>query len=350
MTAAAAHLPASRVPDPRAAPTLRWGVLGTGWIAGRFVAALQEETTQQVGAVGSRTPGSARAFADRFAIPTAHGSYAELVADPAIDVIYVATPHNRHLEHATLALEAGKHVVVEKPLALNAEQARQLAGIAAATGRFCMEAMWTFFLPKFDVLSQVIADGMLGQVRSVVADFGEAFPPEHRILRPELAGGPMLDLGTYPIALALAVLGTPETVRALGTPAPTGVNGQVGILLRHGADGQSVIHSTVFSDTPTVALIAGTEATVTVAGIFYRPGPFRVDFFDDRPPLHYDEPRSGYAGLAFEAAEAARRIAAGERESPIRPLEDSIATLATMDEVRRQIGATFDEERSPGAP
>ena len=342
---APAALPRSRVPDPAAAPPLRWGVLGTGWIAERFVDVLQRRTAQQVTAVGSRTGAAATAFADRFGVPRAHPTYAALVADDTVDVVYVATPHNAHLAGAELAMRAGKHVLIEKPIALNAAQARQVMGVAAATDRFCMEAMWTFFLPKFDVLRQVVAGGMLGELRSFLADFGEHFAAGHRILRQDLAGGPMLDLGSYPVATALSLLGAVDRVLAMGTPAPTGVNGQAGMLLGHGPDRQSVLHTTLFGATPTGAVITATEATVTIPGTFYRPGPFRIDFSDGRPALVYDEPLTDYDGLAYEAAEVARMVTAGHRQSPIRALQDSVDTLAVLDTVRAQIGAVFDEER-----
>lgn len=337
-------IPAGRVPDPRDAPTLRWAVLGTGWIAERFTAALHKWTRQQVVAVGSRSVETAGAFAKRFGIARAHGSYAELVADSEVDIVYVATPHNAHLSCAELALKAGKHVLVEKPLALNAAQGRQLADTAASTGLFCAEALWTFFLPKFDVLGQVLASGVLGDLRTVIADHGEHFDADHRIFRQDLAGGPMLDLGSYLVSLALAVLGPADGVRALGTLAASGVNGQAGILLRHGPDRQSVLHTTVYSDTPSGAVIAGTAGTLTVPGRFFRPGPFRLDIIGG-PSLNYDEPDAGYDGLAFEIAECARRIAAGERETPIRPMAAALETLVTMDEIRGQLGAVFDEER-----
>jgi predicted dehydrogenase len=342
---AAWPLPASRVPDPRAAPSLRWGVLGTGWIAERFVAALQQRTTQRVVAVGSRTKQSAGDFAGRLRVPRAHASYQALADDPDVDVVYVATPHNAHLPCAELVLRAGKPVLVEKPLALNASEAARIAALAVREGLFCAEAMWTFFLPKYDVIAQVVDSGVLGDLRTVIADHGEHFAADHRILRQDLAGGPMLDLGTYPVAFALRALGPADAVQAIGTPAPTGVNGQVGILLGHGSDRQSVLHTSLFSNTPTGAVVAGTAGTLTVPGVFYRPGPFVVDLVDGSPPSTYDEPTYGYDGLAYEAAECARRIAAGERETEYRPLADSVATLATMDEVRRSVGAVFDEER-----
>lgn len=339
-----AKLPVSRVPDPSFAPGLQWGILGTGWIAQRFVAALQEHSRQVVAAVGARNGATATAFAGRFGIERAHAGYADLVADPDVDIVYVATTHNFHLAHAELALRAGKHVLVEKPLAVNAAQARHLAAVAAETGQFCMEGMWTFFLPKYDVIRQVLACGLLGDVRTVLADFGEHFESDHRIMRRELGGGPMLDLGTYPVALAHWVLGRPETIVARGTPAPSGVNAQAGMLLGHDAGRESVLHTSIVSATPTTAVIAGTEAVLSIESTFYRPGPFRIDFYDGRAPLHHHEPRSDYDGLAYEAAECARQITAGAAGSPVRTLDDSIATLATMDSARAQIGARFDED------
>src|SRR6478609_3708981 len=169
MTTFPTALPPARTPDPRSAPTLRWGVMGTGWIAERFVASLQAHSSQQVVAVGSRNTDTATAFAQRFNLGRAHSTYQDLVADPAVDVVYVATPHNAHLDGALLALEAGKHTVVEKPLAINATQARQIAHTAAAHNLFCMEAHWTTFLPKYDVLRQLLETDLLGQITAVVA-------------------------------------------------------------------------------------------------------------------------------------------------------------------------------------
>jgi predicted dehydrogenase len=329
-----AQLPGARTPDPRSAPRLRWGVLGTGWIADRFVSALQQHSSQHVAAVGSRTLPSAQTFADRHGIARAHGSYEALVADPELDVVYVATPHNTHLPVALLSLGAGKHTLVEKPLGATAEEGRQIAAAAETAGVFCMEAMWTAFLPKFDVLRQLLPT--VGEPLSVVADFGEWFAGDHRILRPELAGGPLLDLGTYLVTFALDVLGPVTDVVARGEWLPTGVLGQVGALLDHGG-AQSVLHTTLRSNTPTTAVIAGTDATIVVDGPFYQPGGFTITA-PDGASRRYDEDRLGHAALHYQAAEVARRIAAGETGSPLRPLADSIATLEVLDAIARECG------------
>jgi predicted dehydrogenase len=344
-------MPASRLSDPMAAPALRWGVLGTGWIAERFTGSLRRNTQQQVVAVGSRSVASAKDFADKVGIGRAQGSYDDLVADPEVDVVYVATPHNFHHRHALLALDAGKHVLVEKPIALNAVEASQVAARAAEQGVFCAEAMWTFFLPKFDVVRQLLDDGVLGDVRTVLADHGEWFPDTHRILRHDLAGGALLDLGTYPLALASWVLGEPEEVVAIGQDVPGGeVHGQVSALLRHPGGAQAAINTTVMADTPNRAVLAGTKATLVTDPGFFFPGDMTLTSSGKGSTIRYTEPAIGHDGLYVTAVEAAHRITAGETGTPLRPLADSVATLRLVDEVRRQIGVTFLEESAPGVP
>ena len=177
------------------------------------------------------------AFADRHRIATAYGSYEQLVADASSTWSTSPRPHNAHLPVALLSLGAAKHTLVEKPLGATAQEARQIAAAAEAAGVFCLEAMWTAFLPKFDVLRQLQEAGALGEPLSVVADFGEWFAEDHRILRPELAGGPLLDLGTYLVAFALDALGPVDSVLAGGEWVPSGVLGQVGTVLGHPGDG-----------------------------------------------------------------------------------------------------------------
>ena len=349
MTRLPNSLPEARTPDPRSAPTMRWGVLGTGWIADKFVFALQRHSSQQVLAVGSRQLEAAAAFAQRFGIQRSYGSYEALVADQDIDIVYIATPHNAHLPCALLSLEADKHTLVEKPLALSAAQGREIGQLAHRRNRFCMEAYWTAFLPKFDVLRQVLESGLLGEIAAVVADFGEWFPAKHRIHDPELAGGPMHDLGTYLVSFVLDVLGVPDQVLACGVPTGSGVNGQTAILMTRGAQ-QAVLHTTILANTPTAATIAGSQATLTVDGPFYQPGGFTLTTSDGSARLRYDEPQIAHEGLHFQAAEVARRIRAGETGSPLRPLSSSIEMLQVMDEVRRQTGDRFIEEQQAARP
>lgn len=326
-----AALPAPRTPDPMDAPPLRWGVLGTGWIAQRFSDAMVRHTRQQVYAVASRSPETAARFAAAFvernavmsggaegqaACPAAHGSYEELVGDPAVDVVYVATPHHLHLPHGRLALEAGKATVVEKPMGTSAGEVVELEDLARARGLFVMEALWSAHLPKFDVVRQLLDDGVLGTVHSVQADLGERFLPDHRIMRAELFGGPRHDLLTYPLWFARWVLGNLVQVEEVVTPAPASlspdrVEGQIAVSARSASGGVASLFATILGDTPTTATVVGSEATLRLDGPFYQPGGFTLRAHDGRE-LHYDEPRIGHAGLHFEAAAAARAIAASE--------------------------------------
>jgi predicted dehydrogenase len=328
------------------APTLNWGILGTGWIAERFAGSVRRHTRQDFTGVASRDLGRAEDFAARHGIPRAHGSYESLVADPGIDIVYVATPHTAHLPCARLALEAGKHVLVEKPLGLNAAEAAEIAQLATERGLFCAEALWTFFLPRFDVVRQILDSGALGEIRTVLADLGEHFDAAdgHRVFDPALAGGPVLDLGTYPVSLATWVLGAPDSVRASGQPHPAGVNGQLGAVLSNARGDQAVLHTTLFSDTPTTATLAGTRGTLTLPGPFYQPGDIVLTPAGSGASQTYTEPPVGHDGLHFEAAEVARCVADGLLETPVRPLADSLTTLRVMDEIRQQCGIVFPGE------
>jgi predicted dehydrogenase len=335
-------LPSPRTPDPMEAPPLRWGVMGPGWIAERFVESLQAHTRQQVVAVGSRSLDRAQQFATRYDVATAVGSYAELAEQPDVDIVYVASPHQAHLEHALLCLESGKHVLVEKPIALSASQAREIAAAAESAGLYCAEALWTMFLPKWDVLRQVLEQGLLGDLKSVYVDYGEHFEDGHRIFEASLAGGPLLDLGTYPLSIVTSLLGAHEQVAALGQPDPRGVNGQLGATMTHAGGALSVIATTLYGNTRNEVRIVGTDAVLTVDPVHNGPGPLSVTSADGSLTLTYDEPVGDQvAGLHFQAAEAARRIATGETQTPFRTLESSIVSLEASDEIRRQVGIDF---------
>nr|WP_272918258.1 Gfo/Idh/MocA family oxidoreductase [Gordonia sp. SID5947] len=336
-------MPVPRTLDPSTAPALRWGVMGPGWIARRFVGALHKHTGQRVTAVASRSADRADEFARRMEIPTAYAGYHALLDDPGVDIVYISTPHPQHHRCALDAIAAGKHVLVEKPVGINAAQAREIFAAAHAADVFAGEAMWTRFLPKFDVIRQILDDGLLGAVCALVADHGEYFTTDHRIYDPALAGGPLLDLGTYPVAFAQWVLGEAHTVSAIGRPADAHVNGQISATLGH-AGGESLLSTTILADTPTTAFVAGEDAYLDLPGPFYQPGPFRFVPRGGEPLVHEEEPTSHLDGLHFSAADAARRIAAGAVDSAVHPSTDVIATLTAMDRIRAQIGIVFEGE------
>lgn len=335
-------LPASRIPPAADTPRLRWGVLGTGWIAAKFVESVKAHTGQEIAAVGSRSRASAGAFAARWGVPRAWESYEALVADPGLDVIYVATPHNLHRDHVLMAIEAGKHVLVEKPMALNQAQAAEMVAAARRRGVFLAEALWTFFLPKFDVLRQVLDAGVIGEIRSVHTEYGEYLPRDHRIFDPALAGGPLLDLGTYPAAFMESLLGPAERVVGLGQPDPSGVNGQLSVVMANARGALGALSTTLYGFTPTNAAIVGERGSIRFDGEFHLPGPFEVRSRDGAAVLRHEEPRGAhFEGLYYQAAEVARRIAAGERETPCRPLAASLATMALLDAIRDCVGIDF---------
>ena len=300
-----------------------------------------------IAAVGSRSLSRSKAFADTFDVPAAYGSYEELAAAPDIDIVYVCTPHTGHHAAAVLAIDAGKHVLIEKPIGLNADQARDIAARAEAAGVFAAEAMWTFFLPKFDVIRQILDTGMLGTISTVVAEYGEHFDPSHRIFNPKLAGGPLLDLGTYPLALVTEVLGSPQQLAAVGQPHASGVNAQLSAVMMFDGGAQAVVNTQLHNFTPTAAVVVGSDATLTIDGPFNMPGGFEV-CFPDGTRLRHNEPAGGhFEGLHYEAAAVARAIAAGNTQAGQRTLAASIRTLEVADGIRRQLGVVFPGEAAP---
>lgn len=339
-------LPASRVPDPREAPRLRWGIMGTGWIAERFIESARAHTNQEIAAVGSRSAQTAHAFAETWKIPTPHGSYEALVADRSLDVVYVATPHNFHLEHATLALDAGCNVLVEKPIGLSLAEAESMVRLARERRVFFAEALWTYFLPKFDVIQQLLDADVLGDIKSVHTEYGEHFTHDHRIFNPALAGGPLLDLGTYPVSFISKLMGVPERVVGLAQPDPSGVHGQLAVVLAAKAGALATMATTLYGATPTNAAVVGTKATLRFGSEFNLPGPFELISADGRDRLSYAErPGRHFEGLCYEAAEVARCIRGGRLETDYRPLDATLATMATLDMIRKATGIEFGSRR-----
>lgn len=335
-------LPSSRIKPASEAPPIRWGILGSGWIAERFIESVRAHTGQDIAAVGSRSKERAEEFASRMGLKQAYGDYDELVSADDLDVIYVATPHNLHQEGVMLALNAGKHVFVEKPIALNRAQTAEMVDLARRKKLFFAEALWTFYLPKFDVLRQLLESKAIGEIKSVYTEYGEYFTRDHRIFDPKLAGGPLLDLGTYPISLLTEILGVPKSVVGVGTMDTSGVNGQLSAILLDAGGNHGTVSTTLYGFTPTNAIIVGTEGTIHFDGPFHLPGPFMVASADGSRTLRYEEPSGRhFEGLYYEAAEVARCITAGDLETPCRTLDASLNTMETLDMIRRAIGINF---------
>ena len=318
---------------------LGWGLIGTGGIAETFAADLAFTDSGRAVAVGSRHLDSANRFADRFDIPNRHASYEALVEDPAVDVVYVATPHPMHHGNALLALQAGKPVLVEKPFTMNAAEAEELVATARSAGLFLMEAMWTRFLPHIAEIRRLLAEGALGEIVTVTADHGQWFAedPEFRLFAPELGGGALLDLGVYPVSFASMVLGTPDRIVTLIEPAFTGVDGQTSMLFGYAGGAQAVLTCTLFAESPTQAAIVGTDARMEIEGVFYAPTSFElISRAGDRTVFETEDEG---VGLWYEAEEVARCLHEGLLESPLLPLDESIEIMRTMDAVLAQAEA-----------
>ena len=315
-------------------PQLRWGIIGTGRIARAFARDLPY-SGGRIGAVGSRTAASAEDFGDTFSIPRRYASYRELAADVEVDVVYVATPHPFHFANALEALEHGKAVLVEKAFTMNATQARALVATARERNLFMMEAMWTRFLPHVIAIRRLVECGALGEVITVSADHGQWFERDanSRLFDPALGGGALLDLGVYPVSFASMLLGRPQRVTALVDPAFSGVDAQASMLFGYESGAHAVINCTSSARSPTRASVVGTEGRVEVDGDFYAPTSFSL-ITRSGGVTRYDFAHEG-RGLHYQASEVARCVANGETESPLMPLDETVAIMETMDEVLR---------------
>jgi predicted dehydrogenase len=324
--------------------TLRWGILGTGGIARQFTRDLLL-TGHAVTAVGSRTRENAERFGALFGLDAAHGSYESLVADPSVDIVYVATPHPWHYPHATLALNAGKHALVEKPFTLNATEAHRLVTLAADRGLLVLEAMWTRWLPHMVRLREIVAAGTIGDIRSMSADHTQLLPsdPGHRLNALELGGGALLDLGVYPVSFASQLFGAPQSIQAMATFKETGADAQVAAIFRY-ADGQiATTYSASTTRGPNVAAVLGTDGRIEIDSIWYAPTGLRV--YDGAGTLIQDSrPAVEGRGMQFQAAEAERLISEGRIASAILPPEETVAIMTTLDQIREQIGLRYPAE------
>jgi predicted dehydrogenase len=323
---------------------LRWGILATGWIADLFVRDLQL-TGHRVSAVGSRTQQGADSFATRFNIPHAHGSYKALVSDSNVDLVYVATPHPMHADSALMALNAGKHVLIEKPFTVNAAEARQIVDLATAKNLVVLEAMWTRFLPHMVRIREIVASGMLGKVYSVVADHTRDLPsdPKHRLNALELGGGALLDLGIYPISFAWDILGKPEEIKAVARFKETGADAEVATIFRHAGGAISTTISSSDNGGANVASILGTAARIEIASTWYMPTSFRVIDRNEKVILEYSSAVEG-RGMQYQADEIERLVAAAKYAGDILPPEESVSIMQTLDAIRAQIGLLYPSE------
>lgn len=320
-----------------------WGILSTGRIAGRLADTLRTLEGAELLAVGSRSKESAEAFGERYGIPRRYGSYQELAADPDVDVIYVASPHSHHYAHTMLALEAGKHVLVEKSFAHNAAETRRMIEKARQKRLFLMEAMWTRFLPHMVRLRELLAQQVIGEVRLIQASMGfrAQVGPESRLLNPELAGGALLDVGVYPVSFTSMVWGKPEQLASQVYLGPTGVDLQETLLLGYPDGRMATLVSSLHTPTNVAAYLYGTEGYIEIPKPWYHSPVLLVHKNGQTEQIGC--PYEGH-GDQFQALETMNCIRAGRLESEVMPLSETLEIMETMDAFRAQWGLIYPNE------
>ncbi|MEV4635969.1 Gfo/Idh/MocA family oxidoreductase [Actinoplanes sp. NPDC049548] len=320
--------------------TTRWGILGTGGIAATFASDLQLVPGAELAAVGSRTPEAATAFGERHGAARSHGTWAELAADPGVDVIYVATPHAQHHAATMACLAGGKAVLCEKPLTLDRATSAELFQEARERGLFLMEAMWMRCNPAVRKLQEVIRDGVIGDVVSVHADLGlqGPFEPTHRLRNPALGGGALLDLGVYPIHLAHLILGAPAAVRSWAHLTPEGVDETTGLLFGYDSGAVAALTCSISGASRNAATITGTRGRIDLPEGFYVPHSFVLH--SDGKSETFDFPVEGQ-GYQFEAIEVQRCLAEGLTESPLVPQATTLEIMELLDGIRAEIGVAY---------
>ena len=291
-------------------PKIRWGIVGTGGIARKFIQDLAHANQASLHAVASRSLATAQQTAQEFGIPTAYGSYSELFADPQIDIVYMATPNHRHCADTLEALEAGKHVLCEKPFALDPEQARAMVAKAQSKNLFLMEALWTRFVPSIQALITLLQDGAIGDPRLLRADFGfqARFNAHSRLFDPALGGGSVYDIGIYPLFLAQLLFGNPESLHAQATFAPTGVDTTTTMILGHAEGRQSQLTSSFELDLETEAHVYGTQGKLVLHRRFHMPTALTLHNDTGVHPIELPPtPGTGYQYQANAAMDCFRR-------------------------------------------
>ena len=319
----------------------RWGIIGTGGIARAFATDLQRAPGHTVKAVGSRSVQKGQAFASEYPDCASYGSYEDLVADPSIDGVYVATPHPSHVSNTLLALRAGKPVLCEKPFAVNAVQAKLMIDTAREMDLTLMEAMWTRFLPHIKKMREILSDGIIGEIIAVEADHGQRLAALRipRLMQPEFAGGALLDLGIYPVSFAHMVLGAPAKITASAAFTAEGVDSQTSVIFEYGSGAQAILTANMIAQSPCRAVISGTLGRIEIDRTFYKPTAMRV-VQNDESVTHYPNEYVGH-GFKEEAIEFAELVREGKKESAHLRLDETLRIMQSMDKIRELIGLNF---------
>lgn len=328
---------------------IKWGILGAGRIAGKFASDLKLVADAELVAIGSRSQETADKFGNEFDIKKRHASYEALVSDPEVDVIYIATPHSYHYENTLLCLHHNKAVLCEKPFAMNVRQVKEMIDLAHNKKIFLMEARWTVFHPHYKKLHEMIGQGLLGDIRSVLINFGfKATPPvPARLFDPFLGGGTLMDIGIYNVFMAMSVLGKPDVIEASMTPASTGVDEQCAILFKYNNGAVAQLFSTFSSNLATEADIAGTSGRIRLTSRFYEPSS-NIEYYPkyvDSKEIIKVENESGF-GYQYEARHVNDCLKHDLTESDVISFADSLNLMEVLDEIRNIAGIRYSADES----
>ncbi|KAJ3283576.1 hypothetical protein HK104_010322 [Borealophlyctis nickersoniae] len=347
---------------------MRWGILGCGRISNKFARSiiLDPQSTDPnvpkhlITAVGSSSVQKGKEFIESIYkdagteyAGAVYDTYEALVADPTVDIVYIGTPHNRHHQDTLLCIKAGKHVLCEKPFAVNEKQAAEMIAAAEKKGVFLMEAIWTRYFDAAVKVRELVAEGALGHIEHIVADLSVNFnptDPKHRILNPELAGGALLDIGIYPLQWVNMILSPlnggkdPKISARLLKHPVTGVDQTTSAVLEYEeANALATIHTSIIYATPSHVTIYGSRGVLHIEGPSYQASTLRLKLNETENEQVFDLAYEGN-GMRFEADEAARKIVEGKRESEVMKLEESRQLVRIMDEIRRQGGLRYPFE------
>ena len=323
---------------------IRWGILGAGSIAKKFAADLQHVQNAKLVAVGSRTQENADAFADLFSIEKRYSSYLQLVEDKDIDIIYIATPHILHHENTLMCLQHHKAVLCEKPFAINQKQVLGMIKLAKEKKIFLMEALWSRFLPHFIKLKEIVAQGMIGEVTALQANFGfkTSADSNKRLTEIELGGGTLLDIGIYNIFFALHILGNPDNMEVAMVPNASGADEQCAITFHYQNGAVAQLFSTFKADIPIDLQIFGTQGNIKLTQRFYEPSctiQFSTDGGKNYELIEVEKAKG--IGYEYEAQHATDCLLAGKMESDLMTFEESLVLIKLLDQVRAKGGLAY---------
>lgn len=318
-----------------------WGLIGTGKITNLFAAGLTSLDQARLYAIGSRAQSTADIFAEKWNVVRAYASYEDLYADPEVDIVYIGTPHNFHFRNVVDALIAGKHVLCEKPFTINANEARELVALARQKKLFLMEAMWTRFQPWYGVVKQMLEANRLGPLLHIKADLSFRFDvgPEHRIYNRDLAGGVLLDMGIYPIALASAFMGKPREIMSMAHLYETGVDDQVSMLFKYDSGAIAELGCSSRYLSKNNATLHGSKGFIELHGMLFRPE--KISFHEQGQQAIDIDTSCTSNGYQYEAQAVMNMLDKGEIEHAIMPLNESIEMMETMDQIRTNIKVTY---------